>query len=107
VPLGRRGSSFPPQPRSLLSAQESGKRLRLLLGATLNYAPRLVYDGTQAAGLTGSLTGDLQYGYLIGQLQGTLAFINTFTQNTEILSGSAIHGSLGYAIKVNPNFTFR
>jgi len=85
---------------SSLQAQDKETDLSISLGASVGYAPALIYGKKESSGGLVSVFGELQYQNIMGRLQFTSALVASFNSSS-LEQGSALHGSLGYNVTIN------
>lgn len=87
-----------------LSAQEK-MPLRFSGAASVGYAPQITMGNDNNSGIVVGIYGEMEYGKLIGRLQFTKPLLSTFKEDSYLDRGEAYHGSLGYRLDVNEQFS--
>lgn len=87
-----------------LSAQEQVP-LRFSGAASIGYAPQITMGSNNNSGIVVGLYGEMEYGKAIGRLQFTKPLLGTFEEDSNLDRGEAYHGSLGYRLDINEQFS--
>jgi hypothetical protein len=87
-----------------LSAQEQVP-IRFSVAASVGYAPQITMGSDNNSGVVVGVYGEMEYGNLIGRLQFTKPSLGTFKEDSYLDGGEAYHGSLGYRLDVNEQFS--
>ena len=87
-----------------LTAQERIP-IRFSGAASVGYAPQITMGNDNNSGVVVGVYGEMEYGKLIGRLQFTKPLLSTFNEDSKLDRGEAYHGSLGYRLDVNEQFS--
>ncbi len=73
--------------------------------ASIGYAPRITMGNDNNASIVVGVYGEMEYGKLIGRLQFTKPLLSSFKDDSNFDRGEAYHGSLGYRLDINDQFS--